>query len=201
MVAQYCILIAPDKRSGDLAWIAALLHSFDHLFAEGADPFIPPEEQEKEVALERMMQMYLSLLPESVSDDEQRLIVDASLTHKSANSADDSDVKITLQDADRLANIGALVIVRGAQYHPSIPAAELDYLDRPNPASTYRDPQSVMDNIRDCLDWEDNPKFGLRLPEAKRTGAKHFAYLRAYFQQIKLQFEEVGLYPWPIEED
>lgn len=182
-VAQYGTLIAPDERTGELAWIAGLLHSTDHFYPDRIG----------EIVRER-----LALLPQNIAAREKELVVDAVLRHEEANSADDSPVSVTLKDADRLANIGALVIARSGQFFPAIPAADPAHLETRDPASIYWHPTSVLEDLRDLLQYEAGP-YGLRLARAREIAGPRFQYLREYLNRVAADFKHLGIIPWPPE--
>jgi len=188
LVAQYAVLIAEDERTADKAWVAALVHSYDRFF----DGTLSDTATEIDKAL--------SYLPKGAfTADEIEEIRQAVLAHDRSNLPDDSPTKITLQDADRLSSAGPIVYIRSGQFNPTIPAIELGYtgLDRA-PGSTYKAPRSCKDDLIGCLEWETDPKFGLRLPKAKEMGKKYFDFMRQFFSLLEGQFVETGLDIWPL---
>jgi hypothetical protein len=66
---------------------------------------------------------------------------------------------------------------------------ELQYLKTPNPASTYREPTSVIEDIRGCLEWES----WLRTPKAQELGQPLFAELRRFLETLVHQYDVLGL--------
>lgn len=181
MVAQYGLLVCEDDNKKDSVWVAGLLHSFDRLFGENA---------------ENEINRLLEFIPnELISKDNKSEIKLAIHDHDGPNKDDDSHVKMVLQDSDRLANIGSILIIRSGQFRPNIPSLELDYLDHANPQSTYNEPRSIMDDIRTTLEWENKDGYNIRLSKSKELSKKHFQYLRDFINEIRLKFEEVGLYP------
>lgn len=180
MVAQYGILISPNPRTGEMAWIAGLLHSMDRFYSK--DKY------------RKKLTKVMSLLPRNYFTKNELLeILDAIENHGGPNKSGDCLTKVVLQDADRLANLGPQSIIRAGQFFPDIPACELDFLEIKNPKSTYKKPTSVIENIRDMGDWESDPQFGLRLPKAKEIGKKYFDYFREFIKANKSQFKEVGI--------
>lgn len=176
-VAQYCILITPATRTGELAWIAALLHSIDRHNPTRAT----------EVTKSR-----LALIEDTLAPGECETILDAALKHNRLNDASDSDVLITLKDADRLANVGSMNLFRGGQHRPNIPACILGSMGTLNPASTFQRPTSCYDALYYNLEWE----LMLRLPKAQELGRPYFDFFRQ-FQALALhQQKQVGLHPY-----
>ncbi|MCX6785015.1 MAG: hypothetical protein NTV81_03755, partial [Candidatus Komeilibacteria bacterium] len=190
VVAQYALMIAPDERTGTMAWVAGLVHSFDRFV-------------KRALLLDTQLDEYLSLLPEGeFSTDEIAAIKEAIKNHAGPNGPENDLLLMTLQDADRVANVGATVIIRSGQLYNQLPALQPQFVTKFNPGSTYREPKSCLDDLRYIFDWESsetNPKFGLRLPEARNLAAPHFRFLREFFGIIQCQFEETGLSPWPID--
>lgn len=180
-VAQTGALIADDDRIGEMAWVAGLMHSTDRHFGERTN----------EVLLH-----YFSLLPQGEFNPlEMSQMLDAVLNHSGKNSPSDEDnpVLVTLKDADRLANLGAINFIRGGQHRPNIPAVIPEYLGRRDPRSTFRDIKSCYDALWFNLEWEDM----IRLPKAKVMAKKHFDRIREWQRWAVDEMEEVGLYPWP----
>ena len=178
-VAQTAILIAETLRIGELAWVAGLMHSTDRHFGD----------QTKTV-----LRGYFALLPKNeFSKAELGIMWDAVMEHSKLNNDADNPVTVTLKDADRLANQGALNLIRGGQHRPHIPACIPEYLGRKHPESTFLDPKSCYDAAWFKLEWEEM----LRLPKAKKMGKPYFDECRRFIQTCVTEMEEVGLYPFP----
>jgi hypothetical protein len=185
MVAQYAIMIAPNERVAEMAWVAALLHSLDRMF--GGDAALRRNE-------------LVALLPyNNFNHTEMVEIIDAVEHHDSLNMKDDSLTKITLQDADRLANSDAIVIARSGQFHPKIPCVIPNHIATMTPGSKYNNPSSVIDDLRGCLEWEHLDKVKLRLPKAIELGKEKFQYLRDYIARIQRDFANLGLDPFSTD--
>jgi hypothetical protein len=178
MVAQYGLLIAENPRTGELAWIAGLLHNIDRVSLD----------------YDRKIDDIVLLLPQEITDMEIVRIKHAVNHHTELNKADDDDVLITLKDADRLANVGPLNLIRGGQHHRDIPATILGVFGL-NSESTFKHPISVLDCIYYNLEWEEM----LRSPKAKVIGKKQFDYYRDFMVRNREQFAEVGLDEWPLD--
>lgn len=179
MVAQFAFAISPDENTATLAWLAGICHSFDRItpnFATGD---------------EQVLDQKLEL--DGVETVHRHIILQAVKEHDGPNTPNDHIVKVALQDADRLANTKAIVVMRTGQYRSHLPAVELGHLDHINPASTYREPRSVLDNLRFLLEWRDHPQFGLRLPLAKEVGRAHFAWIEEHIDTIRRDFRELGI--------
>lgn len=180
-VAQTGALIAETSRVGEMAWVGGLMHSTDRHFGERTA---------------EILDGYFTLLPKGeFSDREFSWIQEAVYQHSKKNSEADNPVTITLKDADRLANLGALNLIRGGQHRPNIPTCIPAYLGRKHPQSTFRDPMSCYDALWGNLEWEGM----LRLPKAKEMGKKFFDYYRDFMQRCVEEMAEVGLFPFPSE--
>jgi hypothetical protein len=176
-VASLALLIAETKEIGIKAWCAALLHSVDR---------IVEEEKVKET-----MNAYASNLVSFFSSDEIHEIVEAAFRHSEINQSDQSDVQITLMDADRLANMQSAVIIRAGQFRSAIPAFDFKYLDgTKDPLSTYETPMTILDNLKFII-IRYVPQF--RVPKAKQLGELYASRLQAYIQLVENDYNELGL--------
>ena len=179
MVAQYGAMIAEDPRVEEMAWVAGLLHSFDRHYSS---------EEEK-----RLLGECLNLVAFEFSEGELDEIETAVQLHSKRNDPADSPVTVALKDADRLANVGALNIIRGGQHRPSIPACIPETLGGLNPNSTFKEPASCYDATYYNLEWWEM----LRLPKARELGRADFEYTLAWQRSVEAKFAQVGLHPWP----
>ena len=109
MVAQYGYLIAGDARTSELAWVAGLMHSIDRLIS-----LISKQD------VQTFLDGFINCLPDSISSEEIELIVEALGEHSKLNDPDDNPVTVALKDADRLANLGFLNLIRGGQQRPNL---------------------------------------------------------------------------------
>lgn len=104
---------------------------------------------------------------------------------------------MVLMDADRLANLMALVAIRAGQLMSDMPAIEFEWINSPNPDSTYRSTKSVLDSQRANLSMLGAGHVGyieqLRLPKAIVLGRKYHAALLRYIRLIQRQHDELGL--------
>jgi hypothetical protein len=151
VVAMMATLIALNPRTGDMAFIAGLIHSTDRKV-----------ENDK---IDETLDRYLQLVTSDFSPSELALIKEAVMRHdefKEENVETRSLVQKTLMDADKIINLETLVIVRSGQFQPFIPAVEPQWIGRKddgarynNPASTYREPTSVLEVLRGCVEWAE----------------------------------------------
>lgn len=179
-VAQYGQMIAEDERIGGLAWVAGLCHNTDRLF--GCD----------DAATEAKVRRYLDSA--NLSRPDKELVVEAVKSHSKLNDPSDSQVAVALKDADRLDNLGPLVIVRAAQTYPQLPAVDpVNWLDAQG--ATHQNPMSVVRDLCFNMEWEG----WLRLPKAKAIAAPYLAFLRQWLELVQKQLEEVGLFHLPEE--
>ena len=129
--------------------------------------------------------------------DERDSIIAAILKHDKANEPTDSAICIALMDADRIVNAEIDCIIRSVQHRPDISA--IDFVQWLNdPTATYREPKSILRGLNYALEWEDHPKFGLRLPKAQVMGESRFQYIRQYIDILHSQLKESGLIPYPF---
>ena len=152
-VAMTGTLIAEGTRVGEMTWCAGLMHSTDRHFGKRT---------------EEVLRSYFAFLPKGeFSGTELAVMRKAVDQHSKKNSDTDNPVTVTLKDADRLANLGALNLIRCGQHHSDIPACIPEYLGRVHPESTFRNLKSCYDAISVVnLEWEDM----LRLPTSITTG-------------------------------
>lgn len=175
-VAQMGALIAPDDEWAKEAWAAGIIHSTDRIY---------PNKDEFDFAMRR----YADILRKSFKETEVGSIIVSVLVHSEKNNDGDSFLTKILKDADRLINMQPLIVTRGAQHTPEIPAIELEYLGRRNPASTFRNPCNCMDNLRHVIEWVS----WLRLPKAKFLGQELADYLQDYINRAEKTYHELGL--------
>lgn len=180
MVAQYGAIVAQGERVGQMAWVAGLLHSLDRHF---------PEDRARELVEEG-----LAYVSDEFTETEVDQIRTAVADHSKLNDDMDGPVSVALKDADRLANLGAINIIRGGQHRPNIPACIMETLGRLHPESTFKNPKSCFDATFYNLEWRNM----LRLPKSKQLGERYFTFLLEWQALAVSQSAEVGLYPWPV---
>jgi len=179
LVAQYAAIIAENERVGEMAWVAGLMHSLDR-------HFLPDE-------AEMILEECIGLVSNQFTVCEPGEIRLAVHDHSKKNDPADGPVTVALKDADRLANIGPINLIRGGQHRPDIPACILESLGSRHPDSTFNNIKCCYDATFYNLEWEPM----LRLPKAKEIGKKYFDYIREFQIRFAEQFREAGLHPWP----
>lgn len=176
-VAQMAALIAPTPRLSDIGWVAGLMHSTDRLVA--ADAYTTH------------LRAYLDLLPANeFSKEEIEEIYIAVLEHDQKVPLHRTPTQEVLQDADKLVNMQATLLIRAGQFHTDIPTVELSYLEEVNPASTYHAPKNVLDNAR--IIATEYPEL-LHTPKAKELASVYMKRLQEYEQQILEDHQLLGL--------
>jgi len=178
MVAQYATLIAEDERVGELAWVSGVIHDVCH--------------RGRSNSLKDLLDL---VPPGEFSSGEMGMIFRAVINHSKPNDPADEPVTIVLKDADRLANLGLLNIIRGGQHRPELPAMIMGCFSL-HPGSTFKKPLSCLDALHYNLEWEEM----LRLPRAKVLGRQWFALYRYLISTNEAQFREIGLDVWPPQE-
>lgn len=185
-VAQIALKIAPDDRTAEKAWCAAMLHSMDRMIERN---------ENKEVFMKNVsdaISRHVVLLPAGYfTTDEEIEIWQAALRHAELNQNDQSVTQQVLMDADRLANLLWSVIVRAGQCFPELPAFDFKYpgVDQ-NPASTYAKPETVFDDLRNNIACYV-PQ--LRLPLAKELAVEYVAELQHGLATSERQNQYLGL--------
>ena len=129
--------------------------------------------------------------------EKTNLVVKAVLGHNGKNDESDSPVLVALMDADRLVNIELDLVIRCGQFQPDLPAVDFRHL-LDDPTASYKDPKSVLSDIKSSLEWETDPRFALRTPTAIEMGRARFAALRFYMETLLEQIKESGLIPYPF---
>ncbi|PIQ69037.1 MAG: hypothetical protein COV91_00925 [Candidatus Taylorbacteria bacterium CG11_big_fil_rev_8_21_14_0_20_46_11] len=181
MVAQYAELVAPDDDTAVLGWIAGLLHNVDRMYPK----------DEVHLVVSRL----LTGVSHGISSGHF-LVLQAVLGHSKKNDPKDDIVLVTLKDADRLGNIGWWHWLRAAQFRPNILPIDPRFVTSADPTDLdFRNPKTVLQDIRNTLEWED----WLRLPKAKKLGKPMFDAIRQLLSQLELQLSIVGLLPFPEE--
>lgn len=176
-VAQLAAQFAPNQRTAAKAWCGAMLHSIDRIV----------EKDE----VEEITRLLASHLSSAFAAEEVEEIVQAALRHMEKNQDDQSLTQQCLMDGDRIANMMPTVIIRAAQCQPHLPPFEFEYLaGSPNPASSYFNILSVLDDLRIIIS-EYLPQF--RLPKAKKLSQKYATQLRRYIAEVEKGNRDLGL--------
>lgn len=186
MVAQYAELIAETERIGELGWIAGMVHEPHRLF---------PGISKEEVAQKLREYLMRGLPAGALTEEEIALVVEAVLEHSKRNDPNDNPVTVVLKDADRLINIGPYHWLGAAQFRPDIPAVDPRFITTSDPRATFKNPLSVLQDLKHTLEWES----WLRLPKARELGKPKFDAIRWYIGELEKQFEILGLLPFPEE--
>ncbi len=184
-VGMLAVLIAPNHRTGEKAFCAALLHSLDRI----------SDQKESQTPKERfygLATLCLGKLPNSLfTFGEQYEIMEAAIRHAELNQYDQSLTQQVLMDADRLANLMPAVVMRAGQFRHNIAALEFWCLDgKCNHLSTYANPQSVVDALRLNIS-EYIPQ--LRLPKAIELAQRYVRLLEQYLSWVEESNDEIGL--------
>ncbi|MCF7843469.1 HD domain-containing protein [Candidatus Gracilibacteria bacterium] len=176
-VAMLAVFIAKNRTLAKKAWCAAMLHSVDRTV--------------KENDVLHTMKEHSKHLSHAFSKEEINEIIEAALRHSERNKDNQSDVQITVMDADRLANLQSAVIIRSGQYRYMSPVFNFSYLSgKANPSSTYENPETVIDGLRIVV---RNYIPQLRLPKAKKLGKIYASRLSMYIKSIEEDYELIGL--------
>lgn len=205
-VGQLALMMAwpEDQQAAILAGVGGLLHSTDRII----DVSLGLKQETVSVAaVESVSASVRSLLVlcTDVNDQESiDKIVSAVVHHGSKpNQPDDDLIMIAVADADRLANMGATLPIRSGQHNHDVQllnpnTIEVDSSDR-SPREKYNNPDSVLWDIQNCIDWYRKPDgpYALRLPKSLELGRIRAERLERYIQDIKYDRTLVGLYPYP----
>jgi len=184
-VAQHSLVIAPNEWIGEKAWVASFCHSMDYWGYVRGDP-------EKSAAnfKAHVMSAMAKLSSERFAEDDLDEISQAALRHQEKNQDDQGIVQQVLQDSDRLANLMVSVLFRIGQGYPDLPIVEMAYLGEKNPESTYFEPRSCLDDMRNCM-TEYEPQF--RLSKAKDLAGRYIQELHGIIEMIQRQHDDLGI--------
>ena len=192
VVAGYCERIADDPEIATLSWLAAVLHNTDRLW---------PKDSDEETATRIRHH-----LDEGTKLDERQkdIVLQAVMRHNRPNDPEDGVVTTVLKDADRLANLGLVAVIRSGQLYNSLLPADPRYIREPDPTANYRNPKTVLYDVLAALEWdprEDKPKFSIRLPKAIALATPQFDWLKMGRDLEARRLEEAGLTVHPFPED
>lgn len=177
-VAQMAALIAPSEKIADMGWVAGIIHSTDHLVGAMSE-------------CAAALRDVLTKIPAGLfTQDEIEEIYLAALEHGEKIPAHNSPTQEVLQDADKLVNMQAMLLVRVGQFRSGMPALELAYLDTINPESTYHTPKSVFDSIR--IVASEYPSL-LHTEKGKKLASVYVQRLQAYERHILEDYRLLGL--------
>ena len=116
-------------------------------------------------------------------------VKNAILEHGKKNDPNDGMLTVILKDADRVANIGAALAIRSGQFYSGLPPYEMAYLRTVNPAHTYHDPASVLEDLRECFVWGD----WMRTRRGQQMFNLKSANLQDYLFKVAAEFEMIGM--------
>lgn len=207
-VGQLALMVAwsEDQDAAVLGGVGGLAHSSDRILevrlglGKETISVVPEEDVRSSV-------MSLIIACTDIRDPESReRIISAVIHHGSKpNQPDDDLVTIAVGDADRLANMGANLPIRSGQHNHHVRllnpiTMEVDTSSRSS-REKYNNPDSVLWDIRNCIDWYRKPDgpYALRLPESLKLGRIRAGRLERYIQEIKDDRAFVGLYPYPAD--
>jgi len=178
MVAEYAEVIEPNPVMAGMGWLAGMCHNTDCLFPRMSDQEIK----------DHIIGNYFSGFALKKGSMEQ--IVVAVLEHSKKNSDSDGLVTVVLKDADRLANIGPPLMIRSGQRYSKLPCFDPRWILEDDPKSSYRNPRTVLRDVKSSLEWKDG---WLRLPKAREIAEKYFVLLQEYVELMDTQIQETNL--------
>lgn len=182
-VAMYGVIIAANERLGELAFIAGLCHTTDHLYGKER--------------IAEIVDVYLSLCP-GLSDLEKAAVAEAVLTHGKKNDPDDCPVTVTLKDADKLGNLGILMsAMRYVLQEPNQPIFDLRFVTKNDPEAIFKKPLTTLRDLKYAMEWEEPGWF--RCPKAKDIAERRFNCMRIALSELEEQVRETGLSEIPDE--
>lgn len=203
-VAQIALFVAESHSTGRLAGAAGLCHNADRIIAKLQDMKIwlgaSGEEGIRHLAREWLCQ------EARISSEERDIILGAVIKHSRPNENDDDEVTVALKDADRISCLDLNVLIRAGQFHPNLPLLDPNYLlgesinlPHEKRRGRYNERPSVLEDLRDCLDWADtDDRFCVRLPKSRKLAFERAELLRSTLDKIIKQREEFGLVPYPF---
>ena len=171
-----------DQQLSYLAGLAGLAHNADRIL------------QKLKSSNQTVEELVRFWLHDVMMDETSRAtVVEAVLKHSNKNSPDDSKVLVALMDGDRVVNLDTDLFIRSGQYYANLPVVDYqNFLD--DPKATYRDPRSVMRDIRYSLDWVDSTSSVCvrtkKGSEMANTRAKVFS---TFFDALRGQLAEEGI--------
>jgi len=205
-VGQLALMVAwPHvQKAAVLAGVGGLLHSIDRIL----EVSMKTERETVSVVAEESISASVRSLLVQYSDvtdqDSIDRIVRAVVHHGSKpNEPGDDLVMIAVADADRLANMSATLPIRSGQHNHDVRllnplTIEVDLSDR-SPREKYNQPDSVLWDIQNCIDWYRNPAgpYALRLVKSLELGKIRAERLERYIEEITEDRILIGLYPYP----
>lgn len=176
-----------DEHTAKLAGIAGLVHNADRIIQ------VQKGIGRREVPRDDVIALVKKWIENDLEETDVETVLDAVLSHDGKNSDEDSQVKIALQDGDRIVNLDNDLFPRSGQYYADLPVIDYKhFLD--NPEATYRSPGSVLKDISYSLDWADpTSDVCVRTRLAKEKVQNRQAFFQFYFKVLKQQLREEGI--------
>lgn len=212
-VGQMAMEIAKNKNIGILAGVAGLVHNADrilqHKLKLGSRRDAPKEdvaglvrgqlEPEQRDLFWPLLECRFILRGDASFMGAVEIVIDAVLKHDGKNNDDDSQVLVTLMDADRLVNAEPDLVIRSAQLYHDLPPIDPVHFEK-DPTANYRDPKSVLRDIMETLEWlTPGTPFYVRLPKARELAATRRKFFDYFILSIKAERAATGFHPYPPE--
>ncbi|MBI4085868.1 MAG: HD domain-containing protein [Candidatus Liptonbacteria bacterium] len=178
-VANTALKIAPDKKTARLAWLAAILHNTDRLFGNRNTP--------------RILKAHLQKTPLTASEKE--IVFRAVMNHTKKNDPNDDRVTVTLKDADRIADFGAIVLLRIGQYYHN--RSLFDFVSPMRLKNSFGKEKTAVEDLTYVLEWTEKPSVKIRLLKAKHISKPGAEFMRQALNDIMRQLKSIGMYPLP----
>ena len=191
MVAMLAVAIAPDLRVGEMAWVAAFLHSMDHWFGRWSNL---EEQKENNKRWRKEMLTHLIKLPVGYfTAQETERIFQAALEHGRVPQPEDDVVLRVLCAADMLTNLQALVIWRSGAVFAHLQPIDLRYLGHRHPdAGGYGEVVVGLDDLYDNLGYLEHIR-SLGLPKAVELAEGYVARIQIFLNWVTDDYTSVGL--------
>lgn len=190
-VGEIARQVARDEWSDDhiakLAGIAGLVHNADRIIQ--AQKGIG----RREVSRDEVAALVKKWIENDLEENDVRTVLDAVLGHDGKNFPEDSQVKIALQDGDRVVNLDVDLLPRSGQYYGDLPVVDYEnFLG--DPEATYRNPKTVLRDINYSLDWV-KPESGVcvRTRLGMEMAQKRAQVFTFFFEVLKAQLAQEGI--------
>lgn len=180
-VANAALKIAPDKKTARLAWLAGILHNTDRLFRNKNTP--------------RILKAHLQKTP--LTSHEKEIVFRAVMNHSKKNDPRDDNVIKTLKDADRIADFGAIVLLRIGQYYHNKPLFDFVSPLTRDPNSSFGKEKTAVEDLTYVLEWTEKSSVRIRLPKSKHISKPGAAFLRQALEDIMRQLKSIDMHPLP----
>ncbi len=177
-----------DEQIGRLAGLAGLCHNADRI--KQAELQVG----RRDVSPDSVIELTKGWLDHTdLGEFERSSVIQAVLKHDGRNLREDPAVQVALMDADRVVNLGLLVVLRAGQYCHDLPVVDYEHF-LSDPEATYKNPKSALFEFSLCLEWMDpmSPYY-VRTRMARQMGEERASRLRWYITQVKKQLIEDGV--------